>query len=514
MSCALERVSTRQTSKAATCLPLELQQLVFSDLDVKSFFAARKVCKYWNFASTDAVPLAKQLRKLPILPPVQASDADPNELENLFDEAAHTLMIGVKPERAWDTPGSLTRPAKMGFPITPRVVATSSGDRTVTLSGREIALFDTSGEMPRCISQRPLNDLKETIGSGPWLKVQPNSYNELALSSDGRLLAVAQERTIQIYDLLAEPDSFSINRYASSATGHYICGLDFEQDDHVLRVRLSGKGTVLYLGTPAERRGSNATMEHWKSKAGLKHTFLDSSLLSILDASTDPGQMVRISGVQILKLFEDGWLFAGQRHGGGESSHYILGHVKTSVLDNTEVLAAESRTVTVLARLESYLSSWDFTLEASFDCGVGIWENMPSAHEHHPRFTISADNSFLALAERDKKRIRPAPLTQLFVYRLPQLSAASMARVTPDGQDRWVVKCESLGKLESEQKGIVEQAAVVSKKMKWTIPRIPLCLSTLQGDVTDLAFTTIDRRTSSISATTVETTRTWLLHEM
>ncbi|EME49726.1 hypothetical protein DOTSEDRAFT_68487 [Dothistroma septosporum NZE10] len=520
--CALERVSTRQTSKAATCLLLELQQLVFSYLDSKSFYAARKVCQYWKFASTDVVPLAKQLRRLPILPAVAASDAGPIELERLFDQAAHTLMIGVKTDRAWDRSGSLTRPAKMGFGINPRTVSTSDGGRTATLEGRSIALFDTSGDTPRCEIRRPLNDLKETVGSGPWLKVQPNTYNELALSSDGRLLAVAQERTIQIYDLLAEPDSFTVNQYISSATGHYICGLDFEQDDHVLRVRLSGKGTTLYLGTPPrlEQQGSSATMEHWKSKAGLKHTFLDSSLLSVLSASDDPTQSVRISGVQVLKPFEDGWLFAGQKHGGGESSHYILGHVKTSLLDNTEVLAAESRTVTVVARLESYLSSWDFTLEASSESGMGLWENMPSAHEHHPRFAISPENGFLALAERDKKRIRPAPLTQLFVYRIPcleQISKIIAARTDAMVRTRSPTKSTLLDRLEAKHQN-VEQTAVspkmLSPKPEWTVPRIPLCLSTMQGDVTDMTFNPINSSTTSISVATVETTRTWALHDL
>ena len=114
------------------------------------------------------------------------------------------------------------------------------------------------GGLITLLLQRPLNDLKETVGSGPWLRVTPTSYHELALSSDGKLLAVAQERTVQIYDLAAARDSFTLNQYVSNAAGHYICGLDFEQDNHVLRVRLSGKGSVLYLGAPPCESNSSA----------------------------------------------------------------------------------------------------------------------------------------------------------------------------------------------------------------------------------------------------------------
>jgi hypothetical protein len=385
---------------------LELQQQVFAYLDPKSFYAARAACRSWRYASTDVVPLARQLRKLPILPPVEAAAATPSELHHLFNRAARTLMLGVRTERADDTPGTHSRVATMGFAVTPRVLVTAGGERTVTLNGRMIATFDTSGEQARLVMERPVNDLKETLGSGPWLKVNPTAYNELALSSDGGLLAIAQERTIQIYDLTGPTDGYTVNEYMACATGHYICGLDFEQDDHVLRVRLSGKGTVVYLGTP--RGGDDASagpaqMEHWKSRAGLKHVFLDSSLLQLPpgEAEVEAGRVARVCGVQLLQPFEGGWLFAGQQHGGGESSHYVLGHVRTTSQQNGLTTAQPHQTM-ILARLESFLSSWKYTLEATPDGGLGLWENMPSAHEHHPRFVLTSSGTFnfLGLAER------------------------------------------------------------------------------------------------------------------
>lgn len=444
---------------------------------------------------------------MPILPLVDKVQSDDTELRKLFDEGARSLMFGVSYERAHDTAGSLTRGSKMGFAVTPRVVATSDGNTLVNLNGRMISVYDTSADQPRLVSTRTVNDLKETVGSGPWLKVNSNAYSELALSSDGSLLAVAQERTIQIYDLNADPDSFTVNEYVASASGHYICGLDFEQNDHVLRVRLSGKGTVVYLGTPApEGQGEvKADLEHWKSRAGLRHVFLDSSLLVVDHAPNgDLDPTSRISGIQLLQQFEHGYLFGGQRHGGGESSHYILFHVHaTTSSHNLPAMTAQPNTVTILARLESFLSSWKFTLDASSERGLGLWENMPSAHEHHPRFAITSEGGFdlLALAERDKKRIRPARLTQIFLYRLPNRSQCRSK----------IAAQKHLG--EQSHMDHTNDTARAGSKEHFVVPRMPLCLTTLQNDVNELEFTRVDRQTCALSASTVETTRTWIIRD-
>ncbi|KAK5120586.1 hypothetical protein LTR85_006242 [Meristemomyces frigidus] len=527
MANTLERVLTvHQTSMGATRLPLELQQQVFSFLDTKSFYAARNVCKWWRFASVDAVTLSRQLKKLPILPPADAARASPRELQSLFNEAAYTLMLGMQVRRQPDERGTMSSAQQMGFATGPRVTATGNGERTVTLNGRTIALFDTSGSKAKVLAQRPLNDLKETVGSGPWLKVSPTSYHELALSSDGTLLAIAQERTIQIYDLSAEPDSFTVNEYISSAAGHYICGLGFEEDDHVLRVRLSGKGSVLYLGTPPTVKTTGtekATIDHWKSKAGLKHVFLDSTLLAPITQTPGSAESTaRVSGLQLLRPFQNGYLFAAQKHGGNESSHYILGHIRCSPSAVQHISTAEPESLTILARLESFLSAWDYTLNGMNESGMGLWENMPSAHEHHPTFAMSPDGTTLVLAERDKKRIRPMPLTQLFVYRLPteRRLVGTIEAQEQRKSGRWATLAGFLDKLEHNQAAGKDTAmadALGKAVKKHNVGRIPLCLSTIQGAVTNLKFEEVEnegRRAVTVSAATAEATKRWALVEM
>jgi len=521
---SLERVLTvHQTSMGATRLPLELQQQVFSYLDTKSFYAARNVCKWWRFASDDAATLSRQLKKLPVHPPVEAAKSSSRELQRLFGEAAYTLMLGVKVERRPDTDGSKSGPRRLGAPV---VVSTSDGRKTVTLNNRTIAVYDTSGSEPRRVAQRHLNDLRETVGNGPWLKISHPSAYELALSSDGSLLAVAQDRTIQMYDLCAEPDSFTVNEYISSAAGHYICGLAFEQDDHVLRVNLSGKGTVLYLGTPRveSSSGAKAIIEHWKGKAGLKHTFLDSTLLSLETETTTANNTARITGLQLLQPFHNGQLFAAQQHGGNESSHYILGHVKTSPPHkDTHPHTAEPNSVTVLARLESFLSSWDYTLNGIHESGMGLWENMPSAHQHHPTFALSPDGTALVLAEREKKSVRPTPLTQIFVYRLPnpaRLAALLRRREKKAGGGRWATLSNFLDKLDNSRREVSTKRvqAGVEAPSRYKVGRIPLCLSTVQGVVTDMTFDeewTLDgRRVCALSVVTPAARKNWRLTNM
>ena len=340
-----------------------------------------------------------------------------------------------------------------------------------------------------------------------------------------------------------------MNEYISSAAGHYICGLAFEQNDHVLRVNLSGKGTVLYLGTPptADEQGTDnqqkATIEHWKSRAGLKHTFLDSSLLAYATtttrAATTPDNTSRLSGLQLLRPFRNGYLFAAQHHGGNESSHYILGHAKSlqSTQSNSNDIAQslatiEPKSVTILARLESFLSAWDYTLSNDVineSGGIGLWENMPSAHEHHPSFALSGDGTTLVLAERDKKAMRPTPLTQLFVYRLP--NQARLLRTLLRAEEK---RCQEERRQEAEEDGSerarrakfldrlegreAAETTPPSTRQRHTVGRLPVCLSTIQGTVTEMTFEdlTVDsgQKACALRVITAAATKSWRLTEM
>ncbi|TKA65563.1 hypothetical protein B0A55_10435 [Friedmanniomyces simplex] len=519
----LERVSTvQQTAMGSTRLPLELQQQIYSCLDTRSFHAARNVCKWWRFASLDAVTLSRQLHKLPVLPPASARKSSPQEMQSLWSEAAHTLLLGTRVQRQQDLPGSTAMAQKLGFALGPRIIMATKGNRTVTINDRTIALFDTSGAQPKGLTQRLLNDDKETVDSAPWLGVTPTSYRELALSASGTLLAVARERTIQIYDLAAQPDSFVINEYVNSAAGHNICGLEFEQNDRVLRVSLSGKGAVLYLSTPAAENLSNKTgnMEHWNRKAGLSHVFLDSMLLAINAQDDTSEHAARLAGLQLLRPWQEGFLFAAQRHGGNESSHYVLAHIKCSVPGTTHELTAEPGSVAILARLESFVSAWDYTLYSKNESGMGLSENMPSAHEHHPTYALSPDSNMLVVAERNKKTILPMPLTQLFLYRLPG-ERRMLGLLEEQLRERSGESATLPGVLDKLETGPAHsQGRSGTTYGKHNVARIPLCLSTLRGAVSEMKFEQVmdvdtgSARAFALTACTTEAVKGWTVTEL
>ena len=80
-------------------------------------------------------------------------------------------------------------------------------------------------------------------------------------------------------------------------------------------------------------------------------------LFALGSLSNSSDQIARVVSAPILRALQSGCLFASQKHGGGDSSYYILGHVKYSAPLNTHTLTIEPHTVTELARLESSLSA-------------------------------------------------------------------------------------------------------------------------------------------------------------
>jgi len=504
---------------AAANLPLELQQEIFSYLDSRSFYAARKVCRWWYVASCDSLTLSRQLKKLPIRSAVDVRRTAPQEVQRLYNEASRTLLLGMNARQIQEPYDhyDVSHDTRM---TGPKVAATSRGRWLVTINDDNIALFDKAEEPTKIIAQRSLRQDLGSAQQAPWSGIAPSSSRQLALSCDGRLLAVAYERMVTIYDLAAGVDVEPVSRNVASAAGHYISGLDFEQDDFVLRVRLSGKGIVVYLGAPAYGGSTSQTgdMEHWQSKAGLRHTFLDSSLFGLGQASAGREYEARLGSLQLLRPFNDGFLFAAQKHGGGESSHYIYGHVTCSEPATGLPYSAEPSSITELAKLESYLSASDYTLGTHADSGMGSWEEMPCAHEHHPCFSMADDGSLLLLAEREKKHVRHTAMTQLFLYRLPSLHRLeSMIHENETRKrERWTALARFLDRLEGRVEVEGVDALLEKEGSRQAVARLPLSLGTFLGKTKEIAFSTAGSdhpATYHLELTTDEKYRSWLLQE-
>ncbi|KAJ9627754.1 hypothetical protein H2203_002967 [Taxawa tesnikishii (nom. ined.)] len=447
-------------------LPIELQQHVFDFLDPQSFYASRRVCRSWRHASTPSpsstVTLKQQLHRLPIEPSPLSSRLAPERLLSLYNEAAHSLMLGMH----------------VGIAKSEELAPTHTMDKSkVVLSpdNRHAAALDADARqithhdltLPDCpvISARPLNDLRRAVGGGPWFSPMSRKDFSLALSSDGNLLAVGQDRMVHVYDLASECNSWPVSSDIHSATGNSIAGLSFEHNDSLLRVQLSNKGAVIYLGTPKE---TTPDMGHWKSKEGLRHTFFDSSTTTVRSSGTwsPVGGRKKFQGVKLLRPFENGWLFAAQQHGGSASSSYCIGHVPVSTVDG-HVETAE-RFAVVLADLPSFLSAYPYTLRAE-----GLWSGLPSAQEQYPGYALSDDNTLLALTE---PKFGSEPTNKVFVYRLPCQQQAALA-----------LKEQSQGPQDEE---VDYEDMEEMQEQTYKIHRLPLCLGEITGEIRNLSFET------------------------
>jgi hypothetical protein len=415
---------------------------------------------------------------LPIEPTTWVKKADSKRRESVYDEAARALMLGMRVKASASADDSLS--ARLDKT---KLALSKDGKRAVSLHDRTITHYDTTTSEPTVISTRPINDLRTAIGGGPWFKCSPTSMYELALSSDGRMLAIALERTVQIYDLDTPADSWPVASYITSATGHYIAALDFEHNDSLLRVQLSNKGVVVYLGSPHEGKSG---LEHWQDKGGLKHAFLDASKLSLPSSeSVDgaPAVSQRLAGLQLLRPFASGWLVAAQKHATNlQSGSYCLVYVPFSQVHG-HVLTAE-RAVTVLEDLPVHLSEHI----------QHLWHDLPSAHINHPHFALSPNNSLLAMSENNPSSTPTAPSSnRVFLYRLPSPEKLI---------DTLKPQHPLLQKLDAEH------------EFKYQIKRLPTSLGSISGKILNFSFKSVDDGANSplaVTAVTYTGAMTWTL---
>lgn len=482
-------VNVGDATVPAINLPSEILDLIFSHLDCKTFYSARSVSRWWYASSSTTFALRRQLGKLPFRPGSDFRNVPAADLLPLLTRAAGVLMFGLRV----DSLNTHDRSLSLGIASdNARALSNCTGDRTVAVKGRLATLWDTSDLQARILVERVLNEPEETLEHKLGLDITPTSPHELALSSNCRMLAVGWKQDVRIYDLFDESNEAIVGRRIPAEGGSSIVGLSFEQDDHVLKIALGSKASVLYLGSPSGHgeKHTNGTLCHWRSASGLSHNLLGSSNLRCKSSTSPLHLLVRYSAVQILRYLDDGLLLAAQRHGAGESSHFVLAHVRCSSADvhnGRPPLTVDSNSLMELVRLETYLSSRDCIVNG---CGIGSWTDMPSAHPYfHSRFCLSRDGMYLILAERDKHRIWPKVESRIYVYRLPsQLKNHEVKRAHPERLS-------------------VDASAVSTSEL--SVARIPVCIGSVDGEVKKLTCRTITdekSRAFTISATTADST--------
>lgn len=496
-------ISNAQTVSAAN-LPLEILDIIFSQLDCKTFYLARGVCKWWYHSSNSTVTLRRQLEKLPFRPSVATKNVPHEELRLALNKAANDLMFGLRINPI--TTHHRSSSCLVGIEDV-RTVRHANGDRIVTVKDRTATLWNVSP--PKLVKERYLQEPQDALEHGTESRITSISSHELALSSDSRLLAVAWKKDIRIYDIF-ENESITSRRISSEAA-FCVVGLSFEQDDNVLKLELSSTATIMYLGSPptnSEKR-SHGSVDHWRSKSGLSHVLVDGITLRCKSTDSSLDSLARYAAIQILRLSENGLLLAAQRHGVGQSSRYVLAYLKasrTAVGDSSSALTVEPNSLVELVQLETYLSSRDCIINGS---GIGAWARMPSAHPHfHSKFCLSSDGRYLVLAERDKHRIWPSVVTQIYVYRVPIGSMFKSAAVPLEGHEGYSRAMEFRAVEQSRSNAGIAHVLSTPKSIS-NVARIPVCIGSVEGHVKSLtctATTLSEEKAYTISAITSEST--------
>ncbi|KAF2486871.1 hypothetical protein BDY17DRAFT_308228 [Neohortaea acidophila] len=483
----------------AAALPLEVLLQLFNSLDARSYFAARKVCRWWYTASFDLLNTTRLLETLPLVSPRVSGVGANNDAEGIYalcKDASRTLMLETSIRRSEhnedEGESRALKPCSLPHGL-PAAHSIRTGTMVV-LDGSTIRVFDTSTSTEILDCQRRVH---ARFGSGLWMPAPPPASCKIALAANGRLLALAHMHTIQLYDLTAGSERCLVSDDVSSVNENSIVGVEFAQRAFLLRVHLSQKGQVVYLGSPAEHPETHpsADFEHWEGTGGLNNRFLDSSLLVPAIGAAD-GQMAWLSGLQLLRPLQKGYFFAAQRHGGGHSSRYTLSHIKVV---SSPLATVDGGSVVEVNRLESFLSAQDYNLAGLSDINMGTWGSMPSAHEHRPRFMLSACGRMLVLAEREKRRDWPTPSTQLFVYRL-----AGMERIAKSTADARIAK-------------LIEAGSESNRTMhKTRVAAVPVCLGATKGQDLEVLSEPCDGATAlgKITLTTNETRCSWVLNNI
>lgn len=449
-------------------LPREIILLILANLDPFAYRSAGQVCRSWRNDTQDFLTLRQQLAKLPVVTPHWPSRIDPATLHSIWLQSVTDLMLNARLRTSSELrPHSLpARENKFAYSADLR--------RIISLNARILTLYSESSQHNggrTILSQALLNDVRSKTRQGPILRNAPSCVFEVAIASHSNLVAVALDRIVQIYDL-DRPNETPAAAFLGAAAGHFITGVSFESNDDMLRICLSNKGVVLYLGMPrtAYEMGP-ASLEHWKSEQGLMHVSLNSTQLSVAGRPNE-----RLACMQLLYRESHGWVAAAQTHSPMASVGYILAFVPDQIADSNEQI----RLMTVLSDLA--MSHHDADMSSHF------WSIAAQGKEQvRPRYCLSLDRKLLAVVEEGSGHFTPAQSkNRTFAWRLPSDLTAESHAVSP-----------------SSSHPVIHNSTQVS--------RLPLYLGEADGIVLSMSIAQNGSAEHQITLDTTNTTTKFLL---
>ncbi|OJJ49758.1 hypothetical protein ASPZODRAFT_128282 [Penicilliopsis zonata CBS 506.65] len=341
-------------------LPTEIIQSILLLTDGETYYSAQHVCSSWHQAAADAFLLRQIITETPFAVP--ALDALSEDEWNAF--FAQTVRLNLLDKRKTIVK-SVSRQVWPGD-ASPSTVYSLSSDREklVSLKGSRATVYAYSQHGDGSLQFEPvytkmlfsLWTLSQCMSSGRSGGVQ----HRLALSTDGRLLAIAAWKTIHVYDLSEQGrcsfaqyslagsqcsflDELSQSTYSPPAADAIIDSLEFTERDSLLRVVIredkNRSVRIQYLGRPDGQKcgGASTDLLYWKE--GIKHVYLDSTALAAA-YSDETNSTFTFRGICLLPesfRFLDnqcvadrqrqGRYFLAALHHGPNSASYVLCHV-------------------------------------------------------------------------------------------------------------------------------------------------------------------------------------------
>ncbi|KAF2223015.1 hypothetical protein BDZ85DRAFT_262809 [Elsinoe ampelina] len=394
----------------ASGLPCELVLLILSAADPFTYRSLSQSCTQWSYLARDPTVLQPHLAKLPLCPANVRRPGggmvgeDPANLVDTWHKASAALMLNARLRSHSDTTADSPCGRETKIAYSPDL------ERHVTLNARMLTLYQShqgAGGQGAVLGQALLNDVRSKSPHGPILRNAPSCVFEIALARHSNLVAVALDRIVQVYDL-DQPDAVPAASYLSSAAGHFITGISFEQDDDMLRIVLSNKGVVVYIGSTT--RGHDGplrrSLDYWKSPAGLGTTYLNSTKLILPDRNP-----CRLSNLYMLRTTSMDDILVVQMHSAAGPEGYVI--FRSPLLRSDE--PDRVRIVHVVCYLPAYHQYQDRSHT--------LWSISPQAKEHsRPRYALSPDGQFLAIVEEGHSHLTPAKAeNRLFLWRIPVL---------------------------------------------------------------------------------------------
>ncbi|KAF4549546.1 Hypothetical protein D9617_21g097670 [Elsinoe fawcettii] len=383
----------------ATGLPAELDLLVLSALDPFAYQSLSRTCYGWRQASQDDLALKRQIASLPLNKIDGVDEIDRAELSPTWTSAADSLMLNARLQAHDTTTTSMAGGRETKVAYSPDL------GRHVSLNARILTLYQDSSDEEHgraILGQALLNDVRSKSRHGPVLRNAPSCVFEIALAEHSNLVAVALDRIIQVYDL-DQPTDVPAASFIGAAAGHFITGINFEKDDSLLRITLSNKGVVLYLGS-SEATNSSSELDYWKSSSGLDNVYLNSTKLVL------PGQTGhRLACLQLLTETPAGQFWTAQLHSNAGPLGYVVGRLPISAAGTTDGLQA--------AEIIAHLAS----THPHADRNNHFWATAPQNKEQSkPQYRLTHDGRFLVVIEEGKSHFTPAPTgNRLFVWKMP-----------------------------------------------------------------------------------------------